>query len=231
MDQDEMRKKINEIIKNNPELNNFNLDFLRNMSPDEIDEIIEKLKKASVKFTDAEKKVKNSLMEIYDIKISDLTINEDTYINTLSTFPFALAVGEDILDDDKTSGEFKGKLFGKDIKFSYENIFELISVKKAISLFITRLLRTNFGMFLPFKNDLKEYIKSTAVTYFNIYGFADDFIFTEIKEYNFIVFVKPVNFDTTAQYFEAQIDETKSELFKYLKAYLITEFSIAIIEK
>ncbi|MCP5465390.1 MAG: hypothetical protein H7A31_01690 [Thermotogae bacterium] len=76
MDQDEMRKKINEIIKNNPELNNFNLDFLRNMSPDEIDEIIEKLKKLC-KIYCCGKESKNSLMEIYDIKISDLVINED----------------------------------------------------------------------------------------------------------------------------------------------------------
>jgi len=133
-DNDDYNEMIKKILENNPELRNFNLDFLKDINPDDLEEIISKLKEASMKFQKAEDKVKQKVNEKLSFEKKELSIDYDNYLKTIMIFPFALAVGEDILEDKSEEGYLKGEFFGKKVNFNYNNIYELISIKKNLYL-------------------------------------------------------------------------------------------------
>ncbi|BBE32053.1 hypothetical protein OSSY52_21940 [Tepiditoga spiralis] len=225
---DDFEKFLNDILNKNPELGNFNLDFLKNINPDELEDIIEKLKEASAKFKEADDKITEKVLKKLNFEIKDLKINFDTYLNTIATFPFALAIGEEALENNHDSGVLKGNFFGKKVEFSYNNVFEMVSIKKAVAMEISKLIRKNFLLFLNFKDELNQYITEKVNTYIRLYNLEDFIEVTDIKEFNMVVRVKSKKYNT----FKELMDQDM-ELFEkvnFFKAYLITEFSIAIIE-
>ncbi|MDN5343061.1 hypothetical protein OF820_02815 [Oceanotoga sp. DSM 15011] len=226
---DDFKKFIDRILKDNPELKNFNLDFLKDINEDDVNEILDKLKIASEKFIKSEQKATKKAYEIIDFKDEDLVIDYDSYLKTIISFPFALAVGEDILNNESTSGIYKGFYFGNEISFEYDDIFELITIKRIVAMDIATIIRKHFMKFLYFKNKLKNYLEDIVYQYLKVFGFSEDIDIFELREFNFVVRLKPKHYDSFEDMFDDLIED-KSEKFKLMKAYLITEFSIAIID-
>ncbi|MDK2945904.1 hypothetical protein [Geotoga petraea] len=229
-DNDDYNEMIKKILENNPELRNFNLDFLKDINPDDLEEIISKLKEASMKFQKAEDKVKQKVNEKLSFEKKELSIDYDNYLKTIMIFPFALAVGEDILEDKSEEGYLKGEFFGKKVNFNYNNIYELISIKKNVAMKIGLLIRKNYPDFLEFREDIMSYLRNTTNKYLESFGFEEDFEIKDIREFNMVVKLKPKNYDSIEQFYENHLDLEKIDKYKILKAYLITEFSIAIID-
>ncbi|MGM0639891.1 MAG: hypothetical protein ACQESN_00505 [Thermotogota bacterium] len=227
---DEFKNMIRKILKENPELKNFNLDFIKDVNPEDIDEIIEKLKVASQKFTEAEYSVKDDVDKTLSFEAKDLSINYETYLKTIMIFPFALAVGEDILEDVPTEGELHGEFFGKKVDFEYDNIYELISIKKNVAMKIGKLIRKNYPDFLEFREDIKSYLEKITNSYLKAFGFEDSFEISDIREFNMLVRLKPKDYEKIEDFYENHLDSEEIEKFKIFKAYLITEFSIAVID-
>lgn len=229
-DNNDFNEIIKKILKENPELRNFNLDFMKDISPEDFDEIIEKLKIASKKFTEAEHSVKEDINKKLNFDKEELNINYENYLKTIMIFPFALAVGEDILEDTPSEGALKGEYFGKKVKFSYDNIYELISIKKNVAMKIGLLIRKNYPDFLEFRDDIKKYLEKIVNSYLKAFHFDDTFEIDDIREFNMLVKLKPKNFEKIEDFYENNLDSEEIEKYKILKAYLITEFSIAIID-
>ena len=229
-DNNDYRDMIKKILENNPELRNFNLDFLKDINPDDVEEIVEKLKSASKKFEKAENKVKEKVNEKLSFDKKDLSIDYDNYLKTIMIFPFALAVGEDILEDKSEKGSLKGEFFGKKVNFNYNNIYELISIKKNVAMKIGVLIRKNYPEFLEFREDILSYLRKTTNKYLEAFGFDEDFEIKDVREFNMVVKLQPKNYDSIEEFYENHLDSEQVERYKILKAYLITEFSIAIID-
>lgn len=225
---DDFEKFLNDILNKNPELGNFNLDFLKNINPDELEDIIEKLKVASEKFKEADNKITEKVDAKLNFKIKDLKINFDTYLSTISTFPFALAIGEEALENNHDSGVLKGSFFGKRVEFPYNNVFEMVSIKKAVAMKISKLIRKNFLLFLSFKDELNKYITEKVIAYIKLYNLEDFIEISDIKEFNMVVKIKSKKPDTFKELMENDME--LFEKINFFKAYLITEFSIAVIE-
>ena len=227
---DEFKDMIRKILKENPELKSFNLDFIKDVNPEDIEEIVEKLKEASRKFTEAEYSVKDDVNKTLSFDANELSINYENYLKTIMIFPFALAVGEDILEDTPTEGELHGEFFGKKVDFEYENIYELISIKKNVAMKIGNLIRKNYPDFLDFREDIKSYLENITNSYLKAFEFDGSFEISDIREFNMLVKLKPTNYENIEDFYENNIDSEEIEKFKIFKAYLITEFSIAIID-
>lgn len=229
-DNNDYENIIKKILENNPELKNFNLDFLKDINPDEIEEIISKLKDASKKFEMAENKIKKEINKKLVFDKKDLSINYDSYLKTIMIFPFALAIGEDILEGKSDSGHLKGEFFGKKISFDYSNVYELISIKKNVAMKIGTLIRKNYPQFLEFREDISSYLKKITNKYLKAYGLDEAFEIQDIREFNMVVKLKPKDYSSIEEFYENYLDSEQTEKYKILKAYLITEFSIALID-
>ncbi len=61
-------------------------------------------------------------------------------------FPFALTVSSDLLKDteNEIKGSLRGKFLGMYVNLKYNNIYELLSIKKVGAMKLANLLRNNF---------------------------------------------------------------------------------------
>lgn len=227
---EEFDKFVDNLFKNHPELQKFNLDFLKNADPEDIKNIIEDLKKAASKFKEAEVVIQHEVQEQLNYNINDLDINLDNFLDTISIFPFALTISSDIFKEKEIKGRLTGKFFGMYINFKYENVYELLSIKKVGAMKVASLLRNNFFKFLPLKQKLYDYIKNTVNAYLVSNDLAKYFEIDEIREFNMIAKLKNKLNISTHELFENILSPEENDKYMMMKAYLINEFAIAVIE-
>lgn len=227
----EFQQKLNKIIQENPELRNFNLEFLKEISADELDVIVGKLKTASINFNKAEQTAKDVVKNLPISDFRKLKIEYNNFLYTLANFPFALAVGDNILNDTSESGNYSAYYFGIKISFDYNNIYELISIKKFIAMNTAKLMQRNIKKFLPLKDKINNYLRNITNHYLKQYELNNLFTISAIKEFNFLVILENNKYDSVQDFYKNHLNGEIVEAYRYFKAYLITEFSIAIIEK
>ena len=221
---------MRELFKNNPELKNFNLDMLKSMDKEQSAELIQKLVSASKKFVDAEKDVQQRVMEKIDFEPKDLVIDFDNYIKTCMNFPFAITVTEDVLDNEDENGVLKGQFFGKNLDIPYSNIFELISIKKLISMNFAKLIRTNINSFLPIRSELYSYISNSTKDFLKSLELEELFFIKDIREFNMIIELKNKKYDSIVEFYNDPQLEDENERLRNMKLLLLTEFAIIVIE-
>ncbi len=221
---------MRELFKNNPELKNFNLDMLKSMDKEQSAELIQKLVSASKKFVDAEKDVQQRVMEKINFEPKDLVIDFDNYIKTCMNFPFAITVTEDVLDNEDENGVLKGQFFGKNLDIPYSNIFELISIKKLISMNFAKLIRTNINSFLPIRSELCSYISNSTKDFLKSFELEELFFINDIREFNMIIELKNKKYDSIVEFYNDPQLEDENERLRNMKLLLLTEFAIIVIE-
>jgi hypothetical protein len=229
-DKNEFKAKLNKILKDNPELRNFNLEFLKDINPDDFDEIVNKLKIASEKFEEAEIKAKESFKMIEISNVSELKINFDNYLETILNFPFALIVGDNVLEEEGSGGMFSSKYFGKKLEIKFENIFHLITVKRIIAMNTAKLISKHPAKFLLFKSEVKKYLQNIVNTYLKSFELEELFDIEEVREFNFLVKLSNKKYKTMEDFYFYHLNSEDIDKYKLLKAYLLSEFSIALVE-
>jgi len=221
---------MRELFKNNPELKNFNLDMLKSMDKEQSAELIQKLVSASKKFVDAEKDVQQRVADKIDFEPKDLIIDFDNYIKTCMNFPFAITVTEDVLDNEDENGVLKGQFFGKNLDIPYSNIYELISIKKLISMNFAKLIRTNINSFLPIRSELYSYISNSTKDFLKSLELEELFFIKDIREFNMIIELKNKKYDSIIEFYNDPQLEDENEKLRNMKLLLLTEFAIIVIE-
>lgn len=230
-DEEEFKKFLDRLFKEHPELQKFNLEFLKNADPSEMDEIIENLKEAAYKFKEAEISVRSEVEEKLNYNIDDLEINFDNFLETITIFPFALTINSEMLKEKDAKGRLSGKFFGMYINFKYDNVFELLSIRKIGAMKIASLMRNNFFKFLPIKQKIYNYIKTAVNNYLKATGLVKYFEIDEIREFNMLVILRNKLNIPNDKLFEEILSTEENEKYYMMKAYFITEFAIAVVEK
>jgi len=228
----EFKDFLNKMYEQYPELQNFNLDFLKEADSSEAEEIVNVLRLASFKFKEAEITVKPEVDAQLDYSIEDLEVNLENFLETITMFLFALTISSDLLKDSgsEIKGSLKGRFLGMYVNLKYNNIYELLSIKKVGAMKLANLLRNNFFKFLPLKDGLYSYIKTVIEAYLKYTGLEKHFEIEEIREFNMVVKLKNTFGISLEEYFESILTKEEADKYYMMKAYLISEFSIAIIE-
>lgn len=228
----EFKDFLNKMYEQYPELQNFNLDFLKEANSSEAEEIVNVLRLASYKFKEAETTVKPEVESQLDYSIDDLEVNLDNFLETITMFPFALTVSSDLLKDSKNEikGSLRGKFLGMYVNLKYNNIYELLSIKKVGAMKLANLLRNNFFKFLPLKESLHSYIKTVIEAYLKYTELAKYLEIEEIREFNMVVKLKNIFGLSQDEFFDNVLTKEEADKYYMMKAYLISEFAIAIVE-
>ncbi|CEP77382.1 MAG: hypothetical protein WBH84_07475 [Defluviitoga tunisiensis] len=228
----EFKDFLNKMYEQYPELQNFNLDFLKEANSSEAEELVNVLRLASFKFKKAEITVKPEVESQLDYNIDDLEVNLDNFLETITMFPFALTVSSDLLKDteNEIKGSLRGKFLGMYVNLKYNNIYELLSIKKVGAMKLANLLRNNFFKFLPLKESLNSYIKTVIEAYLKYTDLAKYLEIEEIREFNMVVKLKNIFDVSQDDFFDNVLTKEEADKYYMMKAYLISEFAIAIVE-
>lgn len=230
-DDEQFKELLDKILRENPELQKFNLEFLKGADREEMEEAIENLKEAASKFKEAEKSVKTEVEEKLNYNIDDLEINFDNFLETLTIFPFALTISSEMLKEKDFKGKLTGKFFGMYVTFNYNSVFELLSIRKVGAMKIAALMRNNFFKFLPIKQNIYDYIKNAVDSYLKGTGLSKFFEIDEIREFNMLVILRNKWGLSNEELFNDILDLEDNNKYFMMKTYFLNEFAIAIVEK
>lgn len=123
-----------------------------------------------------------------------------------------------------------GKFLGMYVNLKYNNIYELLSIKKVGAMKLANLLRNNFFKFLPLKESLNSYIKTVIEAYLKYTDLAKYLEIEEIREFNMVVKLKNIFDVSQDDFFDNVLTKEEADKYYMMKAYLISEFAIAIVE-
>jgi formylmethanofuran dehydrogenase subunit C len=95
---------------------------------------------------------------------------------------------------------------------------------------LANLLRNNFFKFLPLKESLNSYIKTVIEAYLKYTDLAKYLEIEEIREFNMVVKLKNIFDVSQDDFFDNVLIKEEADKYYMMKAYLISEFAIAIVE-